>query len=88
MIFAGRPSRVFVPLLFVAVLIHLSYRYGVLVSVIGSAIAALIFARFMYTPIGSYGIENATAKANLGWMILGAICVSYLLFPPMTNRKR
>lgn len=81
-VFVGRPSRVFIPLAFIAVLILLAKNYGVLVSVIGSAVTAIIFARFMYAPIGSLGIDNDVAKANLGWMILCAITISYLLFPP------
>lgn len=87
-IFAGRPSRVFIPLLFVFVLIAFAARYGVLVSVIGSALTALIFARYMYAPIGSLGIESAAAKANLGWMMLCAITVSYLLFPPSNISRK
>jgi integral membrane sensor domain MASE1 len=89
LVFADRPSRIFIPFLFVVVLIWLSARYGVLVSVIGSALTALIFAKFMYSPVGSFSIESPAAKANLGWMILCAICISYLLFPPsnISNRK-
>jgi K+-sensing histidine kinase KdpD len=88
-VFAGRPSRVFIPLLFVFVLIAFAARYGVLVSVIGSAITAIIFARFMYSPLGSLNVESAAGKANLGWMMLCAITISYLLFPPSNiSRKR
>lgn len=89
LVFADRPSRVFIPLLFVLVLISFAARYGVLVSVIGSALTALIFAKFMYSPVGTFGIESPAAKANLGWMMLCAISISYLLFPPsnISNRK-
>jgi len=87
-VFSGRPSRVFIPLLFVFVLIAFAARYGVLVAVIGSALTALIFARYMYSPFGSLGIESATAKANLGWMMLCAITVSYLLFPPLNISRK
>ena len=89
MLFSGVRNKGFVPLVFIAVLILLAYRYGLLVSVIGSAMSALIFARFLYAPVGDFGIENAAAKTNLGWMILGAVCVSYLLLPPsnISNHK-
>ncbi len=81
-VFVNRPTRVFIPFAFIVVLIVLARTYGVLTSVIGSAITAVIFARFMYPPLGTLGVDSEVAKANLGWMMLCAITISYLLFPP------
>jgi K+-sensing histidine kinase KdpD len=88
LIFATRSWRVFVPLCFVVVLVVLAARYGVAVSVIGSALTAMIFAHFLFSPVGSFQVESDSAKMNLAWMVLASIAVSYLLFPPQIGNRR
>jgi K+-sensing histidine kinase KdpD len=73
--------RGFLPLAFVVVLVLLSRKFGVGVSLTGSLIAAIIFAAFLFPPLGSTRVENEQARASLGWMILCAVAVSYLLYP-------
>ncbi len=87
--FAGRPSSAMLPFIFVVVLVLLAGRYGVVVSIIGSACAALIFAHFLYAPVGSVRVESDAERSSLAYMVLLAISVSYLLFPgsEMRNRK-
>ena len=80
--FAGRPSRGLVPLLFVVVLLILAYRYGATVGLLGSAVAAVIFALCLFPPVGHLRIESESARANLGWMLLAGIAVPALLLPP------
>lgn len=90
LLFAEQPWRVFVPLAFVAVLVVIASRYGRAVAIIGSALTALIFAHFLFTPLGSLRVESTAAKTNLAWMILASVAVSYLLFPThrINNGKR
>jgi K+-sensing histidine kinase KdpD len=88
LLFATQPWRVFVPLAFVAVLVLIASRYGLAVAVIGSALTAVIFAHFLFTPIGSLRVESNTARTNLAWMVLASIAVSYLLFPSHRVRNR
>jgi|SRR4051794_29463398 K+-sensing histidine kinase KdpD len=89
LLFAAQPWRVFVPLAFVVVLVLIASRYGLAVAVIGSALTAIIFAHFLFAPVGSLRVDSSSARTNLAWMILTAIAVSYLLFPThrMGNRK-
>jgi K+-sensing histidine kinase KdpD len=75
------PWRVILPLAFVAILVLLALRYGLLVSVIGAPVAALIFAYFLFPPLHSFQVENSVAKGNLGWMVLAGIVISYLVAP-------
>lgn len=81
MLFAKSTWRGALPLAFVFVLILLSRRFGVGVSVLGSVSASIVFALMLFTPVGSPSIESPDARMNLGWMVLGAVAVSYLLFP-------
>lgn len=82
LLFARTPMRAVLPLLFIAVLVLLSRRYGVAVSLLGSAFGALIFAHFLFAPVGSLRVESESARASLAWMVLGAVTISYLLYPP------
>jgi len=79
--------RLFVPLGFAVVLIALGARFGGLVSVLGSILAAMVFAYRLFPPLGSLKVQEATARENLGWMILASVACSYLLFPPRIHHK-
>ena len=81
-LFSHSELRLFVPLGFVFVLIVLAARFGLMVSVLGSLVAAVVFAHRLFPPLGSVGVEHTAVRENLGWMILAAIALSYLLFPP------
>uniref|UniRef100_UPI003979B23F hypothetical protein n=1 Tax=Salmonella sp. SAL4434 TaxID=3159889 RepID=UPI003979B23F len=58
--------------------------------VLGSILAGLVFAWFLYAPLGSIRVNDSSARGNLGWMVLAAVAVSNLLFPPPRKplRKR
>jgi K+-sensing histidine kinase KdpD len=90
LLFAAQPWRVFVPLAFVVVLVVIASRYGLTVAVIGSVLTAIIFAHFLFSPVGSMHVESNAARTNLAWMVLASIAVSFLLFPShrIGNRKR
>ncbi len=82
--------RGFLPIAFILVLVLLSRQFGFGVSLAGSLSAAIIFALFLFPPVGSAHVESDTARMNIAWMILGAVAVSYLLYPsnPMDNSRR
>jgi K+-sensing histidine kinase KdpD len=86
-LFAHSLIAAVVPFAFAGVLILLSWRFGALVSVVGSLMAVLIFADFLYSPRGLH-VESEVARANLAWMVLLAVAGSYLLFPPQVRSRR
>ncbi len=90
LLFSRSTWKTMLPLIFMAVLVLLSKRFGVGVSVFGSIIAAVIFALFLFSPVGSTRVENRAEKVNLAWMVVGAISVSYLLYPrtPASGERR
>lgn len=85
-IFSHSQFRVFVPLVFVAVLITLASRFGSIVSIVGAVLSAMVFAYFLFPPLFSLRVEDPAARENLSWMVLSAIALSYLLFPPGKNK--
>jgi len=78
-VFRDLNSKAIVPIAFLAIVILVSMRCGIASGVLGSAIAALIFATFLYAPLGSPQIANKTARSNIAWLVLGGLSVSYLL---------
>lgn len=81
LLFHRSTLRGFLPLAFVVVLVLLSRKFGVSVSLTGSLTAAIIFAAFLFPPLGSTRVESEQARSSLGWMVLCAVAVSYLLYP-------
>ena len=87
-VFASRASRALVPLAFVGVILAMAVRYGAAVGLFGSVAAALIFSTFLFEPLHNFGVQNPAARANVGWMLLAGIALSYLLAgPPQTPNK-
>jgi K+-sensing histidine kinase KdpD len=81
-LFASRASRPVVPLVFVGVILALAVRYGPAVGLFGSLVAALIFSVFLFEPVHNVRVQSAAARANIGWMLLAGIALSYLLAGP------
>jgi K+-sensing histidine kinase KdpD len=85
--FSNHRARVFLPLLFVLVIVALASRYGVMVGTLGSIISALIFAHILFAPLNSFHVDDVTARASLAWMILGGIAIPYLVLPGLRSKK-
>ncbi len=75
------------PFVFTAVLVLLSSRFGAMVSVVGSLLAALIFSQILFSPLHSVRVDNEAERATLAWMILLSVSASYLLFPSHTDHR-
>lgn len=86
-LFSRRPSRIFLPLLFVIVIVAVAARYGVMVGILGSVVSAAIFAHVLYPPLHSLAVSDSSARASLAWMILGGIAIPYLLLPGLRSRN-
>jgi hypothetical protein len=51
-------------------------------------LAALVFADYLFSPVGSIEVANDSARANLGWMLLIGIGFSFLFAPPTSTCRR
>ncbi len=79
---AVAPASGWVPVAFVVVLLAASQLFGSRAGIVGSLIAAIVFAVWLYAPIGSVEVNNPEARMNLGWMILAGISLSFLFASP------
>jgi len=84
--FDQTPWRGMVPLVFLIVILALAILCGTAAGIVGTLISALIFAYWLYPPIGNLAVQNAGARSSLAWMLLGGLVISYLLAPGFKPR--
>jgi hypothetical protein len=61
--------------------------FGVRAGLLGTVLAALVFADYLFSPVGIQ-VANESARANLGWMLLIGIGFSFLFAPPTSTCRR
>jgi K+-sensing histidine kinase KdpD len=81
------PARQIVPFAVLSVILLLGFIFGRKVGIIGSIIAAAIFAYGMYQPLGSLRVADQGARSALAWMLLAGVTLSYLLLPTRGSRS-
>lgn len=81
----GHSWRSTVPLAFTIVLLAVAVIFGARAGIFGSVLSALVFAGFLFTPLGSFRVVNDAARTNLGWMLLIGISFSFLFAPSGSN---
>jgi K+-sensing histidine kinase KdpD len=84
----GHAWQVDVPLLFTVVLLVVALLFGTRAGVIGTLLAALVFATHLFIPLGSIRIDSNVARSNLGWMLMIGIAFSFLFAPHKSSLKR
>jgi K+-sensing histidine kinase KdpD len=73
--------RLVLPFAFLILVLILGSHYGRLVGVLGSVLSAFIFAHALYEPVGSFFVEDHSARSALAWALLLGVSASYLLLP-------
>ncbi len=76
----GHKWQIFVPLLFLSVLLLISSIFGVRAGILGTLLATVIFAGFLFHREGIQVADEA-ARANLAWMLLLGVCFSFFFAP-------
>ncbi len=87
-LFSKQSWIIFLPILFVAVLVAVAMRYGVMVGILGSVMCAAIFAHLLFSPLHSLRVADDTARASLAWMVLGGVAIPYLVLPGLRGRSK
>jgi K+-sensing histidine kinase KdpD len=87
-IFAGRGHGAAVPIAFIVIITLVAIRCGALAGMVGALTAAVIFAYFLYKPLGTVSVDDPVARMNLAWLVLGGLACSYLLALPGQPRHR
>ena len=85
---AGHSWKHMVPLVFTLVLLFIAGLFGTRVGILSTVLAAIIFAGFLFAPVGNIGVASDTARNNLAWMLLIGIAFSFLFAPPTSGLRR
>lgn len=80
--------RTVVPLAFTSVLLMIALLFGTRAGIIGTLVAAVVFAAFLFQPLGRMRVMDAVARVNLGWMLLIGVSFSVLFAPPTSGFRR
>ena len=84
----GHPWQNIAPLIFTAVLLVIAAVFGARAGILGTVLAAVVFAGFLFGAVGSIHVANESARDNLGWMLLIGIGFSFLFAPPTSTLRR
>jgi K+-sensing histidine kinase KdpD len=84
----GHSWKNLVPLVFTVVLLIIAAFLGSKAGILGTVMAALVFAIFLFGPAGNVSVANESARSNLGWMLLIGIGFSFLFAPPSSGLRR
>jgi hypothetical protein len=88
LIAGGYRWQTFVPLVFTLVPLLIALVFGTRAGIIGTLLAATVFAAFLFQPLGRLRVTDAVARANLGWMLLIGVSFSFLFAPPTSGFRR
>ena len=80
--------RAFVPLAFTLVLLLISLIFGARAGIVGTLLAAAVFAAFLFPPLGTINVTDNGARSNIAWMLLIGFAFSFLFAPPSSGLRR
>ena len=73
--------RLVLPFAFLLLVLLLGSRYGRSIGILGSVLSAFVFAHALYEPVGSFFVQDQSARAALAWALLAGVSASHLLLP-------
>ena len=80
-LFASSSVRLALPLICLAIVLAVAARFGATTGILSSLLSAMLLAYFVFSPVHSLQVSDATARSNLGWLLLGGISLSFLFGP-------
>ncbi len=67
------------PLVCLIFIVLVAVRYGARSGIIGSILATVVFCFALFPPVGAFHVDDQSERANVVWMLLGGVSLSYLL---------
>lgn len=75
----GGSLETFFPVLFLCIIVFVATTFGNIAGRLGTIIAALVFAEFLFDPTLSLKVHDPAQRNTLIWMIVGGMAMSELL---------
>jgi len=77
-LFRTSQHRAIFPFLCLAIIVFVGSRYGATAGILGSLLAAVVFA-VLLPPVGRITIQSEAERSSVVWMVLGGVSLSYLV---------
>jgi hypothetical protein len=77
-IFSASSAKSLLPLPFLLIIVLVALFFGRTAGVLGTAIAAFLFANYLFEPTGM-AVSDPVARAHLIWMVILGVVISDLL---------
>jgi hypothetical protein len=78
LLFRASPQRSVLPFICLAIVVFVGSRFGATAGILGSLVAALVFA-VLLPPVGRLSIQSDAERSSVVWMVLGGVSLSYLV---------
>jgi len=72
----SKPGKSALPIWFLAAVMVIVLRFGSMAGVLGTIVSAIVFAVFLFDPLGRLAVHDAVQKNNLMWMVLVGLTLS------------
>ena len=77
-----------IPVYFLILVAIVALRFGSLAGILGTVLAAAIFALFLFEPLGSLAVYNVHERKGLIWLLLFGVALSEICgHAPPTQRR-
>ncbi|HTC94804.1 MAG TPA: DUF4118 domain-containing protein [Terriglobales bacterium] len=81
------PAKASAPIYFLVIVSLVAFRFGALAGMLGTIMAAAIFALFLFEPLRSLAVHNAHERNNLIYLIVFGVVISELCGHPAPPGK-
>jgi K+-sensing histidine kinase KdpD len=78
----SKPGKSGLPIWFLAAVMLIVFFFGSLAGVLGTILSAIIFAVYLFEPLGRLAVHDEVQKNNLMWMALVGVVLSLFGRPP------
>ena len=78
----SKPGKSVLPIWFLAAVMLIIFRFGALAGILGTVVSGIIFAVYLFEPVGRLAVHNEVQKDNLMWMVLVGLALSIFGRPP------
>jgi K+-sensing histidine kinase KdpD len=81
----GKPGKAALPMWFLAAVMVIIFRFGSLAGILGTIFSGIIFATFLFEPLGRLAVHDEVQKDHLMWMVLLGLALSIFGRPLAKN---
>lgn len=80
-----KPGKSALPIWFLAAVMLIIFRFGSLAGILGTIASGIVFAVYLFEPLGRLAVHDGVQKNHLMWMVLVGLALSIFGRPPETK---